>query len=59
MCLGIMNFRAPSVALKQENYQNFSNMQPIITLFSGAISVLETLPFDNRFKMIKWVLSLL
>ncbi len=31
MCLGFMNFHAPSTALKQKNYHNSLNMQPIIT----------------------------
>ncbi len=31
MCLGFMSFRAPSAALKQKNYHNSPNMQPIIT----------------------------
>ncbi len=31
MCLIFMNFRAPSSALKQKNYHNSPNMQPIIT----------------------------
>ncbi len=33
MCLGFMSFRAPSAALKQNNYHNSPNMQPIITKF--------------------------
>ncbi len=31
MCLVFMGFRAPSSALKQKNYHNSPNMQPIIT----------------------------
>ncbi len=31
MGLGLMIFRAPSAALKQKNYHNSPNMQPIIT----------------------------
>ncbi len=31
MCLGFMSFRVPSSALKQKNYHNSPNMQPIIT----------------------------
>ncbi len=33
MCLGFMSFRAPSATLKQRNYHNYPNMQPILTLF--------------------------
>ncbi len=33
MCLGFMNFRGPPAALKQKNYHNSTNMQPIITYF--------------------------
>ncbi len=33
MCLVFMSFRAPSSALKQKNYHNSPNMQPITTLF--------------------------
>ncbi len=33
MCLDFMSFRAPSAALKQKNYHNSPNMQPIIPLF--------------------------
>ncbi len=29
MCLGFMSFRAPPAALKQKNYHNSTNMQPI------------------------------
>ncbi len=35
MCFGFMSFRAPSAALKQKNYHNSPNMQPIITLFQA------------------------
>ncbi len=31
MCLVFMSFRAPSASLKQKNYHNSPNMQPIIT----------------------------
>ncbi len=31
MCLNFMSFRAPSAALKQKNYHNSTNIQPIIT----------------------------
>ncbi len=31
MRLGLMSFRAPSAALKQKNYHNSPDMQPIIT----------------------------
>ncbi len=31
MCFGFMSFRAPSAALKQKNYHNSANMQPILT----------------------------
>ncbi len=31
ICFGFMSFRAPSAALKQKNYHNSSNVQPIIT----------------------------
>ncbi len=33
MCLVFMSFRAPSSALKQKNYHNSANTQPIIPLF--------------------------
>ncbi len=33
MCLGFMSFRASSASLKQKNYHNSPNMQPILTLF--------------------------
>ncbi len=33
MCLGFMSFRAPPAALKQKNYHNSPNMQPIVTFF--------------------------
>ncbi len=30
MCLGFKSFRAPPAALKQTNYHNSPNMQPIV-----------------------------
>ncbi len=57
MCLVFMSFRAPSSALKQKNYHNSPNMQPIITFISGAIKVHETSHFDYRVKIIQRVLS--
>ncbi len=33
MRLGFMSFRAPPAALKQKNYHNSTNVQPIITYF--------------------------
>ncbi len=35
MCLGFMSLRAPPAVLKQKNYRNSPNMQPIITYFQG------------------------
>ncbi len=33
MCLHLISFRAPSATLKQKNYHNSANMQPIIPYF--------------------------
>ncbi len=59
MCFGFMSFRGPSTPLKQKNYHNSLNMQPIITLFQVFFLVHETSPFDYRFKIIEGVFSLL
>ncbi len=37
MCLGFMSFRA----LKQKNYHNSPNMQPIITHFQGLFKFMK------------------
>ncbi len=41
MYLGFMSFRAPPAALKQKNYHNFPNMQPIISYFRGLIKFMK------------------
>ncbi len=41
MCLVFMIFRAPSAALKQKNYHNSPNMQPIISLFQVLFKFLK------------------
>ncbi len=41
MCIGFMNFRAPSAALKQKNYHNSPHMQPIITLFQALLKIMK------------------
>ncbi len=35
MYLGFMSLRAPPAVLKQKNYRNSPNMQPITTYFQG------------------------
>ncbi len=41
ICLGFMNFRAPSAALKLKNYHNSPSMQPIITLFQVLVNFIK------------------
>ncbi len=41
MYLGFMSIRAPPAALKQKNYHNFPNMQPIISYFQGLFKLHE------------------
>ncbi len=53
MRLGCMHFRAPHATIKQKNYHNSQNVQPIVRRFH------ETLPLDCLFKTIGSVLSLL
>ncbi len=55
MCLGFMSFRARSAALKQKNFHNSPNMQPIVTLFQVLFKFIKKSPFDYRFKIIKHV----
>ncbi len=42
MCLGFRSFRAPSAALKQKNYHNSPNMQPIVTLFQVLLKFIKS-----------------
>ncbi len=42
MCFGFMSFRALSAALKQKNYHNSPNMQPIITLFQVLFKFMKS-----------------
>ncbi len=41
MCSGFMSFRAPSTALKQKNYHNSQNTQPIITIFQVLLKFMK------------------
>ncbi len=38
---GFMSFRAPPAVVKQNNYHNFNNMQPIITFFQGLFKFMK------------------
>ncbi len=59
MCLGFMSFRAPSAALKQKNYHNSPNMQPIITEFQVLFKSVKCQLLTIVPKLSKRVLCLL
>ncbi len=46
MCFGFMSFRASSAALKQKNYHNSPNMQPIIILFQVLFQFMKRAQLD-------------
>ncbi len=51
MWLGFMTFRATTVALKQKNYHNSPNMQPIVTYYQVLFKFMKPhvgLSFQNN-----------
>ncbi len=59
MWLGRMHFRAPHAALKQINFHNYPNMQPIISYFQDLFKSIKRHLLAIFFKAIGRDLSLL
>ncbi len=42
MCIGCMHFREPHAEVKQKNYHNSPNVQPIISYFLGRLQFMKS-----------------